>query len=363
MAIQIGKTASDFTLTSSDGRDLKISDFHGKKIVLYFYSKDNTSGCTKQAVELRDNIEKIQEYNAIVLGISPDTLKSHQNFIEKYQLPFLLLSDPDKEVAKLFEVYKEKKVCGKIKMGIERSTFIIDEKGIVQKIYRKVDVKKHLEQVLAALEELPSSLKEEGFFLTEDFQVFQIEGLAERMNALKKKVRPKLQALGENLAAEIRKKHRNDFFPHVAKHARRTVNPPEDTWVALGPSKLGYKMLPHFEVGLSQSQFYIKLVLKAECKSKKDFASKLRMETNLLAPLSKASYLIYGINPNSLQGKLLKEVSREEIEVILENLQTKKNAWIAIGLEFSKNQVEELSEIQLIKKIIMAINKLYPLYA
>ena len=362
MTIQIGKTAPDFTLASSDGSDLKISDFHGKKIVLYFYSKDNTSGCTKQAVELRDNIEKIQEYNAIILGISPDTVKSHQNFIEKYQLPFLLLSDSDKQVAKLFEVYKEKKVCEKIKMGIERSTFIIDEKGVVQKIYRKVDVKKHLEQVLTALEELSSSLKGKGFFLAEDFQVFQIEGLAERMNALKEKVRPKLQALGENLAAEMRKKHKNYFFPHVAKHARRTVNPPEDTWVALGPSKLGYKMLPHFEVGLSQSKFYIKLILKAECESKKDFASKLRMETNLLAPLSKASYLIYGINPNSPQGELLKEISCEEIEVVLENLQTKKNSWLAIGVEFPKNQIEELDQSQLIKKVMIAINKLYPIY-
>lgn len=357
MLIEVGKSAPDFVLSASSDKDVRLSDFRGKKVVLYFYSKNNTTGCTKQAVDLKDNLEEIEKHNAIIVGVSPDKLESHQKFIEKYQLPFILLSDHEKQIADLFKVYKEKKICGKVKMGIERSIFIIDENGIIQKIYRKVDLKQHIEQVLGFLEEISNTPKKSGYFLGEDFHIFASEDFKERMSALKEKIRPKLQELGGRLAEEI-KKNKSVLFPHVAKHARRTVNPPEDTWVALSHSKLGYKKLPHFEVGLNLTSFYIKLVLKPECDLKKDFALKLRQADSLLIPFCKASYLIYGANTN----KMLKEIDQEELNNLLTSLETKKNTWLAIGLEFPKDQVKELEKSQLIGKVITVINKLYPLY-
>jgi thioredoxin-dependent peroxiredoxin len=149
--MEIGNLAPDFTLMGSDGQKHKLSDFRGKKVILYFYPKDNTPGCTTQACDFRDNIDPITNLNTIVIGISKDTLASHNKFIDKFNLPFLLLSDEDKTVCGLYDVIKEKNMYGKKVLGIERSTFIIDEKGILIKEYRKVKAKGHVEEVLKEL--------------------------------------------------------------------------------------------------------------------------------------------------------------------------------------------------------------------
>ncbi|MEW9082310.1 thioredoxin-dependent thiol peroxidase [Caldanaerobacter subterraneus] len=152
--VEVGKKAPDFVLPDADGRQVSLSDFLGKNVVLYFYPKDNTPGCTKEAVAFRDSIKAIEDKNAVVIGISLDDEASHRKFIEKYSLPFVLLSDKEAKVSTEYGVYKEKNMYGKKKMGIERSTFIIDSKGIVRKIFRKVKVDGHVDQVLKALDEI-----------------------------------------------------------------------------------------------------------------------------------------------------------------------------------------------------------------
>ncbi|AAM24779.1 MAG: Peroxiredoxin [Caldanaerobacter subterraneus] len=152
--VEVGKKAPDFVLPDADGRQVSLSDFLGKNVVLYFYPKDNTPGCTKEAVAFRDSIKTIEDKNAVVIGISLDDEASHRKFIEKYSLPFVLLSDKEAKVSTEYGVYKEKNMYGKKKMGIERSTFIIDSKGIVRKIFRKVKVDGHVDQVLKALDEI-----------------------------------------------------------------------------------------------------------------------------------------------------------------------------------------------------------------
>lgn len=149
--MELGKLAPDFTLIGSDSKEHKLSNYRGKKVILYFYPKDNTPGCTTEACDFRDNIRKINNLNTIVLGISKDNLTSHNKFIEKFNLPFVLLSDEEKVVCYLYEVIKEKNMYGKKVLGIERSTFIIDENGILIKEFRKVKVKDHIETVLEEL--------------------------------------------------------------------------------------------------------------------------------------------------------------------------------------------------------------------
>ena len=149
--MNIGSLAPDFTLMGSDGKEHKLSDYKGKKVILYFYPKDNTPGCTTEACNFRDNINTITNLNAIVLGISKDTLISHNKFIEKFNLPFILLSDEDKLVCHLYDVIKEKNMFGKKVLGIERSTFIIDEEGRLIKEFRKVKVKDHINEVINTL--------------------------------------------------------------------------------------------------------------------------------------------------------------------------------------------------------------------
>lgn len=146
-----GKLAPDFCLIGSDGKEHKLSDYSGKKIILYFYPKDSTPGCTTEACDFRDNINIINNLNAIVLGISKDNLNSHNKFIEKFNLPFILLSDEEKVACELYGVIKEKNMYGKKVLGIERSTFIIDEGGFLIKEFRKVKVKGHIEEVLQAI--------------------------------------------------------------------------------------------------------------------------------------------------------------------------------------------------------------------
>lgn len=134
-----GSKAIDFELKDQDGVLRKLSDWKGKKIVLYFYPKDNTSGCTRQACSFRDNYKLYEGLNVAIIGISKDTVSSHRKFIDKYDLPFVLLSDPNKEVCELYEVLKEKSMYGKKYMGINRSTYIIDENGIIIKAMEGVN--------------------------------------------------------------------------------------------------------------------------------------------------------------------------------------------------------------------------------
>lgn len=148
MAVAINEAAPNFELEASNGEKVKLSDFHGKNVVLYFYPKDMTPGCTTEACDFRDQHESFEGLNAVVLGVSPDPISRHQKFIEKHGLPFLLLADEDHKVAEAYDVWKLKKNFGKEYMGIERSTFIIDKTGKLVKEYRKVKVKGHVEEAL-----------------------------------------------------------------------------------------------------------------------------------------------------------------------------------------------------------------------
>jgi thioredoxin-dependent peroxiredoxin len=150
--LAIGKTAPEIKLPDANGKTQKLSDFRGRKVVLYFYPKDNTSGCTTQACGFRDHKAKFDAAVAVIIGISPDNEKSHQRFIEKFDLPFTLLCDTEHEAATAYGVWKEKSMYGRKYMGIERSTFIIDEQGILIEEHRKVKVAGHVEQMLAAVE-------------------------------------------------------------------------------------------------------------------------------------------------------------------------------------------------------------------
>jgi peroxiredoxin Q/BCP len=149
-----GNKAPDFTLLSHDGRKVSLSDFAGKSdVILYFYPKDNTSGCTKEACSFRDNIETIEAKGAVVLGVSPDSVKSHQNFIQKQSLNFTLLSDPDHQVAEAYGAWGEKSMYGKKYMGIIRSTFIIGKDGVIKYVFEKVKVESHATDVITILKD------------------------------------------------------------------------------------------------------------------------------------------------------------------------------------------------------------------
>jgi len=148
---QIGQPAPDFELPSSDGGSVRLSGLRGRKVVLYFYPKDLTPACTQEACDFRDAHPALMEAGAAVLGISPDPIKSHGKFAEKHGLTFPLLSDPDHAVAELYGVWQEKKLYGKTYMGIVRTTFLIDEEGVLRKEWRVNRVKGHAEEVLAAV--------------------------------------------------------------------------------------------------------------------------------------------------------------------------------------------------------------------
>ncbi|TMQ60558.1 MAG: thioredoxin-dependent thiol peroxidase [Candidatus Eisenbacteria bacterium] len=145
----IGKPAPDFSLPSTTGENISLRQFKGKKtVVLYFYPKDETPGCTREACDFRDNSAEFEKHNVVVLGISNDNLESHQTFRDKHHLPFPLLSDEDASVSKMFGVYKQKNLYGKKYMGIERTTFVIDRTGRIAQIYPKVKVDGHIKDVL-----------------------------------------------------------------------------------------------------------------------------------------------------------------------------------------------------------------------
>lgn len=149
----LGKEAPDFTLAGTDGV-VHLKDLRGQMVVLYFYPRDNTPGCTTEACDFRDAYGDLSERGVVVLGVSTDSLASHQKFRAKHQLPFPLLTDEDAEVAKRYGVYKQKNLYGKVTMGIERSTFVIDADGVVRRVFRKVRVPGHVERIKAEIQEI-----------------------------------------------------------------------------------------------------------------------------------------------------------------------------------------------------------------
>jgi thioredoxin-dependent peroxiredoxin len=153
MTIAVGQPAPTFELMANTGEKVALSDFKGKYVVLYFYPKDMTPGCTTEACDFRDFHDQFTELEAVILGVSPDPIEKHQKFVEKHGLPFLLLVDENHKVAEQYGVWKLKKNFGKEYMGIERSTFVIDKDGILIKEWRKVKVKGHVEDALAFIKE------------------------------------------------------------------------------------------------------------------------------------------------------------------------------------------------------------------
>ncbi len=149
--LEIGTKAPDFTLNDTNGTPVNLSDYLGKKVVLYFYPKDNTPGCTRQACAFAQNYDAFQEKGVVVIGISKDSAASHQKFAEKHELPFVLLSDPDHAVMEAYGVWQEKKLYGKVSMGVVRSTYIIDEAGSIEKAMPKVKPDTNAGEILAYL--------------------------------------------------------------------------------------------------------------------------------------------------------------------------------------------------------------------
>ena len=152
--VKPGKKVPDFTLPATGDQDISLSDFKGKNVVVYFYPKDSTSGCTTEGQNFRDKIATFRRRKTAILGVSRDSIRSHENFKEKQAFPFELLSDADEKLCKLFDVIKEKNMYGRKVMGIERSTFLIDAKGVLRREWRKVKVAGHVDEVLEAVKEL-----------------------------------------------------------------------------------------------------------------------------------------------------------------------------------------------------------------
>ena len=154
--LQIGAKAPDFSLPDQNGKIHSLKDYAGKKVILYFYPKDNTSGCTKQACGFSERMPLFSEKGAVVLGISKDSVASHKKFEENYGLKFTILSDPDKTVIQAYDVWKEKKLYGKVSMGVVRTTYLIDENGIISKAFGKVKAAQNPEQMLEELNDIIS---------------------------------------------------------------------------------------------------------------------------------------------------------------------------------------------------------------
>ena len=149
--LNIGMKAPDFTLTNQHGEEVRLSNYIGKKVVLYFYPKDNTPGCTRQACAFAENYEAFKAQDVVVIGVSKDSVASHVKFAEKFNLPFILLSDPERLAIEPYGVWQEKKMCGKTCMGVVRTTFIIDENGLISHIMPKVKPDTNAAEILALL--------------------------------------------------------------------------------------------------------------------------------------------------------------------------------------------------------------------
>ena len=154
MAVEVNKKVPAFNLPATGEQKIRLSSLKGKNVIIYFYPKDNTPGCTQEGQDFRDNIAKFKRQNCVILGVSRDTLKTHENFKTKHKFPFELISDTEEELCKLFDVIKLKNLYGKKHLGIERSTFLINDKGVLKQEWRKVKVKGHVDEVLAAVKEL-----------------------------------------------------------------------------------------------------------------------------------------------------------------------------------------------------------------
>ena len=151
--LKVGQKAPDFTLLDDAGEKVNLSDLKGKKVVLYFYPKDDTPGCTTEACNFRDGLSEIKRQGAVVLGVSADSVESHKKFKKKFELNFPLLADPEKKMIERYGVWKEKSMYGKKYMGIERTTFVIDENGKISHIFPKVKVDEHYDEVLKAIKD------------------------------------------------------------------------------------------------------------------------------------------------------------------------------------------------------------------
>ena len=151
--LEEGKEAPEIKLKDQDGNTVSLDEFKGQKVVVYFYPKDDTTGCTKEACKFRDEFPRFEKLDTKVIGISPDSIESHKKFAKKYNLPFTLLSDEGKEVLEAYDVWKQKSMYGRNYMGVERTTYIVDENGKIEKVFPKVKVENHIEEVLKALNE------------------------------------------------------------------------------------------------------------------------------------------------------------------------------------------------------------------
>ena len=149
--LEAGTKAPDFTLSDKNGTSVSLSDFIGKKVVLYFYPKDNTPGCTRQACAFAQSYEAFKNMDIIVIGISKDSVASHLKFAQKHELPFILLSDPELQAIQAYDVWKEKKLYGKVSMGVVRTTYVIDENGVIEKVMPKVKPDTNAAEILAYL--------------------------------------------------------------------------------------------------------------------------------------------------------------------------------------------------------------------
>ena len=149
--LEEGKKAPEITLKDQNGNTVSLDEFMGQKVVVYFYPKDDTTGCTKEACRFRDEFPRFEKLETKVIGISPDSVESHKKFAEKYNLPFTLLSDEGKEAVEAYDVWKQKSMYGRNYMGVERTTYIVDENGQIEKVFPKVKVENHIEEVLKAL--------------------------------------------------------------------------------------------------------------------------------------------------------------------------------------------------------------------
>lgn len=149
--LEAGNKAPAFTLTDKDGREVSLSDYKGKKVVLYFYPKDNTPGCTRQACAFAAAYNDFKKLDVVVIGVSKDSVASHVKFAQKHSLPFVLLSDPERKAIEPYGVWQEKKMCGKVSMGVVRTTFVIDENGVIEKVMPKVKPDTNAAEILAYL--------------------------------------------------------------------------------------------------------------------------------------------------------------------------------------------------------------------
>lgn len=149
--LEVGMKAPEFTLPDKDGRQVSLYDFAGRKVILYFYPRDNTPGCTRQACAFAGSYREFESVNAVVIGVSKDSVASHQKFAAKHELPFILLSDPELQAIRAYDVWQEKKLYGKVSMGVVRATYVIDEQGIIEKVMPKVKPDTNAAEILAYL--------------------------------------------------------------------------------------------------------------------------------------------------------------------------------------------------------------------